>query len=493
MEQDEPFLNSDVFNVNDIAEIEGTPQGILTNAKSSTENRQRVHTFFASNNGPTLITSGIPVVLEGDKIALSQVPNTGMPKVKEVKRSAHNAIERRYRTSINDRIVELKNMLVGEDAKGDLQNARLELHRSLAVCGKSVQAGGQGHAKYSALAAAVLRQVLQRLPFGGYLARRAGDLWRDSFYLRLCRSCCNDSCSPVPVRLRWTTTALGQQFLRSRHWSYESTTPSAALFSQLRNSPDPLAYAMRLFRCRHWSYESTTPSAALFSQLRNSPDPLAYAMRVMLFSCSVVQMQALELRVHYPISCTVLPVEDLARPARLCYEGCWDPVMEWWANLVGVAAAWLLADSAQAVELGDRLYHLPEHLATCEDPLPGALHMAYKSRRGLLSLIQCRDEHTLERTSETILKVCDIAGARLADSLAYYCCKTPTQLMLLMQVLCCDWVLEVRAGVWEARGGGPAPHAHMRGFQRDLHSLRRLSQSLPPTWIANIKFQSKVW
>jgi len=40
-----------------------------------------------------------------------------VPKVKEVKRSAHNAIERRYRTSINDKIIELKNMVVGEEAK----------------------------------------------------------------------------------------------------------------------------------------------------------------------------------------------------------------------------------------------------------------------------------------------------------------------------------------------------------------------------------------
>lgn len=94
----------------------GTTQNIITNAKASPENRP-IHTFFASNTGPALLTTGIPVVLEGDKIALSQAPNIGPPKVKEVKRSAHNAIERRYRTSINDRIIELKNMLVGEDAK----------------------------------------------------------------------------------------------------------------------------------------------------------------------------------------------------------------------------------------------------------------------------------------------------------------------------------------------------------------------------------------
>jgi sterol regulatory element-binding transcription factor 1 len=45
------------------------------------------------------------------------IGTSGPPKVKEVKRSAHNAIERRYRTSINSCIVELKNMVVGVDAK----------------------------------------------------------------------------------------------------------------------------------------------------------------------------------------------------------------------------------------------------------------------------------------------------------------------------------------------------------------------------------------
>lgn len=59
-------------------------------------------------------------MLDTDKVQINRLnstTNSGMPRVKEVKRSAHNAIERRYRTSINDKIVELKNIVVGVDAK----------------------------------------------------------------------------------------------------------------------------------------------------------------------------------------------------------------------------------------------------------------------------------------------------------------------------------------------------------------------------------------
>lgn len=45
--------------------------------------------------------------------------------------------------------------------------------------------------------------------------------------------------------------------------------------------------------------------------------------------------------------------------------------MEWWANMVGVAATWLLADIKSAADIGDRLNLLPEQLANSEDPLPG--------------------------------------------------------------------------------------------------------------------------
>lgn len=82
-----------------------------------TQNNQQqiarpIHTFVNTSNGPAILATGIPVVIDSDNLTF-----TSVPKVKEVKRSAHNAIERRYRTSINDKIVELKNMLIGVDSK----------------------------------------------------------------------------------------------------------------------------------------------------------------------------------------------------------------------------------------------------------------------------------------------------------------------------------------------------------------------------------------
>ncbi|XP_015174364.1 PREDICTED: sterol regulatory element-binding protein 1 [Polistes dominula] len=79
----------------------------------------QIHTIVNTPSGP-VFTTGIPVVLDPDKVPINRLnsnTHVGVPRVREVKRSAHNAIERRYRTSINDKITELKNIIAGCDAK----------------------------------------------------------------------------------------------------------------------------------------------------------------------------------------------------------------------------------------------------------------------------------------------------------------------------------------------------------------------------------------
>lgn len=92
--------------------LHSNPTLMYTTAGPATTT-QNIHALV---NGTLLTTTRIPMVIETE----NKVPipvNRVQPKVKEVKRSAHNAIERRYRTSINDKINELKNMVVGESAK----------------------------------------------------------------------------------------------------------------------------------------------------------------------------------------------------------------------------------------------------------------------------------------------------------------------------------------------------------------------------------------
>lgn len=84
-----------------------------TSSSNNTHNGQNIHHLV---NGTIVQATRLSTTGNGDtenKVPITRI----MPKVKEVKRSAHNAIERRYRTSINDKIIELKNMMVGETAK----------------------------------------------------------------------------------------------------------------------------------------------------------------------------------------------------------------------------------------------------------------------------------------------------------------------------------------------------------------------------------------
>lgn len=87
------------------------PTVVYTTSTPITSNSIQSVQLINTTNG-TILTTQVPM-----PITMVEQEQTKPPKVKEVKKSTHNAIERRYRTSINDKIVELKNMLVGDSGK----------------------------------------------------------------------------------------------------------------------------------------------------------------------------------------------------------------------------------------------------------------------------------------------------------------------------------------------------------------------------------------
>lgn len=78
---------------------------------------------LVGSNGTILTT--MPVMMGQEKVPIKQVPG-GVKQLEPPKegerRTTHNIIEKRYRSSINDKIIELKDLVMGTDAKVGAKN-----------------------------------------------------------------------------------------------------------------------------------------------------------------------------------------------------------------------------------------------------------------------------------------------------------------------------------------------------------------------------------
>uniref|UniRef100_A0A2K6JN62 Sterol regulatory element-binding protein 1 n=1 Tax=Rhinopithecus bieti TaxID=61621 RepID=A0A2K6JN62_RHIBE len=161
-----------------------------------------------------------------------------------------------------------------------------------------------------------------------------------------------------------------------------------------------------------------------------------------------------------------------------------DPVAKWWASLTAVVIHWLRRDEEAAERLCPLVEHLPRVLQESERPLPRAALHSFKAARALLGCAKAE-------SGPASLTICEKASGYLQDSLA----TTPASSSIdkAVQLFLCDLLLVVRTSLWRqqqppapapaAQGASSGPQAsalELRGFQRDLSSLRRLAQSFRP-------------
>ncbi|PNJ08269.1 SREBF1 isoform 3 [Pongo abelii] len=291
------------------------------------------------------------------------------------------------------------------------------------------------------------------------------------FFLSSARQACLAQSGSVPPAMQWLCHPVGHRFFVDGDWAVLST-PRESLYSLAGNPVDPLAQVTQLFR-EHLLERALncvtqpSPSPGSADGDKEFSDALGYLQ--LLNSCS---------------DAAGAPACSFSISSSMATTTGVDPVAKWWASLTAVVIHWLRRDEEAAERLCPLVEHLPRVLQESERPLPRAALHSFKAAWALLGCAKAE-------SGPASLTICEKASGYLQDSLA----TTPASSSIdkAVQLFLCDLLLVVRTSLWRqqqppapapaAQGTSSRPHAsalELRGFQRDLSSLRRLAQSFRP-------------
>uniref|UniRef100_A0A8C1XM03 Sterol regulatory element-binding protein 1 n=1 Tax=Cyprinus carpio TaxID=7962 RepID=A0A8C1XM03_CYPCA len=284
-------------------------------------------------------------------------------------------------------------------------------------------------------------------------------------FLSSARQACLSPSGSVPPAMQWLCHPLGHRFFVDEDWSIRST-PKESIYSQAGNSVDPLAQVTQAFR-EHllekalYCVAQPRGDKSLSDGDGEYSDSLEYLQ--LLTSASDAAGATTQ---SFAIGSNMATV-----------TGC-DSHSKWWSSVVVVIINWLQGDDVAAERLYPAVEHLPRSLQTAESPLPKACLNTFKAVRSLLAKPE---------SYQLSLSYCEKASGLFRDSLHLGPhCSTST-LDKLVQLLLCDLLLVTRTNVWREQqvasqqsSSTAASPAELQGFQQDLSSLRKLTQSFKP-------------
>lgn len=290
------------------------------------------------------------------------------------------------------------------------------------------------------------------------------------YYLSRARRVITSDEGQVPINLQWMCTPVGHRFFVSKKWNYNKSAES--MFSTLGNAADPLSYCMQAFR--EHLIEKALYALVLPGVRHDCPDK----ERPRRIQTSDILHYVQQLMECSSAAGSPKNIAVAKSPGGMKLAGT-DEVAQWWAAIIGVTAYWLLGEEEQAERLYTIIDAFPTQLDQFKDPLPRALFYAVKARRVFLG------QSIASSGSTGCLKLCDKAGALLRDSINYATLHPANPNIQASHLLMCDMVLYTRTAVWEegleqngTNGMSAAPVNQLEAFQRDLASLRTLSQQV---------------
>ncbi|XP_076274163.1 sterol regulatory element binding protein [Rhynchophorus ferrugineus] len=278
------------------------------------------------------------------------------------------------------------------------------------------------------------------------------------YYLGLAKLASTNSCDPIPLRLKWLFTPYGYKFFLSYRFS-EQYKPKTLPFTKLGDSVDPLIQLMNIYH-EHLLEKALSVLVAPGQKNELCQDKKTDLNDVLTYLGLLND------------NITVDP-KTIFKTGGIAYQ---DHVAYWWGTFISIACNWLLKEDDRAENLYKQMEAMPEVLSSHVDPLPKAILAAFTARKNYL---------TMPATASTrhVIMQCDYASNLLTDSLTYTSCKKENNLILLSQLVVCDWLLETRTSLWEdtIENGAqpPASNSCLTAFNKDLVSLRSLAEHLP--------------